>query len=562
MVQLRALRHRSYPVLVMISAGCATVPAIASPSVFSNAPSLVQVANHVSNALVVSLAASVSLLDMGERTHQATVTSAAASQPSSASLLQSSSSTQIPAANNSAAPQSTTADRDLVCSVAIASLPLPSETTITAIGVRFLDGTGNVTDANGNLRLGRTPVDYICQNLQVPVGELFRDDRARQDLRHLHALGIFSYVDFVTETHPDGGVRLLYRVQEGATNSFSLAGGADEVSGYYGGVSYRQQLGIATRVEVGGQYGTRGHLQLSGSFFTPPLGDGTLGYRVYGFNRYTLSSVFDDQIPLANGDAVRINRLSTGVSLLHWFGDWQGEVGIAFNAISTRDGSHRIFATDALGNPLSFSGTGLDDLLTVQAKVTIDQRDNPSNPGYGGILTLSSEQSIPLTRGNIWGNRLLANYVYYWALSELRPDRLQATLAFNLQAGTVIGDLPPYLAFVAGGSESVRGYDFGAIGSGRSFLLTSVEYRFPLLEMAILEQTIPLGGVLFTDFASDLGSSRAVLGEPGVIRNKPGSGFGFGVGVRAGSPFGLLRTDVGISDQGEVRVNFSFGQRF
>ncbi|MCS6812085.1 MAG: BamA/TamA family outer membrane protein, partial [Cyanobacteria bacterium] len=442
--------------VILITAGYATVPAIASPPAFPNSPSLAQIANRTSNALVVSLAASVSLRAVGDRSQQATVSSVAASQLSPAALLQTASPTQAPPFAPSTTPRSTVTDRDLACSASPVSSLSPSETTVMRIGVRFLDGAGSVTDANGNLRLGRTPVDYICRNLRVSVGEPFRDDQARQDLRHLYALGIFSYVDFVTEANPDGGVHLLYRLQEGATNSFSLAGGADEVSGYYGGVSYRQQLGIASQIEVGGQYGTRGHLQLSGSFFTPPLGDGTLGYRVYGFNRYTLSSVFDEQIPLANGDAVRINRLSAGASLLHWFGDWQGEIGIAFNAISTRDGSNRIFATDALGNPLSFSGTGLDDLLTVQAKVTIDQRDNPSNPVYGGILTLSSEQSIPLARGNMLGNRLLANYVYYWALSDPRPDRLQATLAFKVQAGTVVGDLPPYLAFVAGGPESVR----------------------------------------------------------------------------------------------------------
>ncbi len=357
-------------------------------------------------------------------------------------------------------------------------------------------------------------------------------------------------------------MQLLYYVQEGAANSLSVAGGSDEVSGYYAGLGYRQQIGSATQAEASIQYGTRGHLQLGASVFTPPLGDGTLGYRIYGFNRYTLSSVFDEAIRLPNGDKVHINRLSTGVSLLHWLGDWQGELGVAFNAISTRDASDRIFATDVQGNPLSFSGTGLDDILTLNASVTYDQRDNPSNPIYGGILRLSSEQSIPLARGNILGNRLQATYTYYWALGDPRADRLQETLAFNIQAGTVIGDLPPYLAFVTGGPESVRGYDFGAISSSRSFLLTSAEYRFPLTAISIFEQTIPIGAVLFVDFASDLGSARAVLGEPGVIRGKPGTGFGTGIGLRALSPFGLLRTDLGISDRGEVRVNFSFGQRF
>jgi outer membrane protein insertion porin family len=539
--------------------------AIAAPVDSTNTTLLLEMGDRAGLMLVSSVAESLPLMTVGDRTGTAMIDRSTTPQPSQANLLQPSpQSKPTPLIQDSSVTlAATVTETSLTCPH---SPPLvmgtPSSAIVSAIGIRFRDGAGKVTDEAGNLRQGRTPVDYICRNLRVRVGDVFQDDRARQDLRYLYGLGIFDRVTFITEPDGQGGLRLLYQVQEGATNSFSLAGGSDEVSGYYAGFGYRQQLGIATQAQASIQYGTRGHLQLSGSVFTPPLGDGTPGYRVYGFNRYTLSTVFDDTILLSNGDKVHINRLSTGASVLNWFGDWQGELGIAFNAISTRDASNRIFATDVQGNPLSFSGTGLDDLLTLNASLTIDQRDNPSDPVYGGILKLSSEQSIPLARGNILGNRLLANYTYYWALSDPRPDRLQETLAFNVQVGTVIGDLPPYLAFVAGGPESVRGYDFGAIGSGRSFFLTSVEYRFPVTELTVFEQAIPIGGVLFTDFASDLGSGRAVLGEPGVIRGKPGSGFGYGVGLRALSPFGLLRTDVGISDRGEVRVNFSFGQRF
>lgn len=53
-----------------------------------------------------------------------------------------------------------------------------------------------------------------------------------------------------------------------------------------------------------------------------------------------------------------------------------------------------------------------------------------------------------------------------------------------------------------------------------------------------------------------------MLGEPGVLRDKPGSGFGYGLGLRLNSPFGLIRGDLGISDQGEVRFEVTTGQRF
>jgi outer membrane protein insertion porin family len=71
-----------------------------------------------------------------------------------------------------------------------------------------------------------------------------------------------------------------------------------------------------------------------------------------------------------------------------------------------------------------------------------------------------------------------------------------------------------------------------------------------------------VGGTVFADFASDLGSGDTVLGEPASVRGKPGNGFGYGVGVRLDSPIGLIRADFGINDQGYSRLQLGIGQRF
>ncbi len=92
----------------------------------------------------------------------------------------------------------------------------------------------------------------------------------------------------------------------------------------------------------------------------------------------------------------------------------------------------------------------------------------------------------------------------------------------------MLGDLPPYEAFSLGGSNSVRGYDEGDIGSGRSFLQGTAEYRFPLFSV--------VGGALFADYATDLGSGSSVPGDPAGVRGKPGNGLGYGLGVRVNSP--------------------------
>src|SRR4028119_2533248 len=99
----------------------------------------------------------------------------------------------------------------------------------------------------------------------------------------------------------------------------------------------------------------------------------------------------------------------------------------------------------------------------------LDRRDNPFNPTRGSILSLSTEQSIPLGRGNLVSNHLLANYIQYvpvTLLGRFESEALPEMLAFNLQAGTVIGDLPPTEAFRLGGRNSVRAYDSGGCGGG------------------------------------------------------------------------------------------------
>ena len=101
---------------------------------------------------------------------------------------------------------------------------------------------------------------------------------------------------------------------------------------------------------------------------------------------------------------------------------------------------------------------------------------------------------------------------------------------------------------------SVRGYEEGDVGTGQSYLQASIEYRFPLFSF--------LGGALFLDAGTDLGTGDNVPGSPGPDRGKPGSGFGYGAGVRVQTPLGPIRVDYGFSDQGDGRLHFGIGERF
>lgn len=45
-----------------------------------------------------------------------------------------------------------------------------------------------------------------------------------------------------------------------------------------------------------------------------------------------------------------------------------------------------------------------------------------------------------------------------------------------------MGDLPPYEAFPIGGTNSVRGYSEGGVGSGRNYAAGTAEFHFPLIK--------------------------------------------------------------------------------
>lgn len=51
----------------------------------------------------------------------------------------------------------------------------------------------------------------------------------------------------------------------------------------------------------------------------------------------------------------------------------------------------------------------------------------------------------------------------------------------SLSSGHVVGNFPPHEAFTIGGTNSVRGYEEGSVGSGRSYAVGSGEISFPMV---------------------------------------------------------------------------------
>ncbi|MBE9190020.1 BamA/TamA family outer membrane protein [Gloeocapsopsis crepidinum LEGE 06123] len=431
-----------------------------------------------------------------------------------------------------------------------------AEGVVSDVRFRFSDEDGRFVDDKGKLIQGRTQPDFLRRELSVKPGQVFREETVKQDLQQLYQLGLFQSVRVALEGDATK-VDVIYDLTETPARAANLGGGYNDDSGLFATVSYKDFNFSGINDSIGADVQiSRRDIQFETNFTSPyrESNPDRFGYQLNAFRRRGISQTFDGEVSLPNDDRPREGQFGTSVTLQRPIDDWQASMGLNYKRTSIRDRAGNISPEDELGNPLTLSGTGIDDLTTISFAATKDFRNNLVNPTEGSVLSLNAEQSIPIGQGAISMSRLWANYSQYVPVDLIGGKDDPEVFAFNVQGGTTIGDLPPYEAFNLGGLNSVRGYGSGEVGSGRSFVLASAEYRFPILDF--------LGGVVFADFASDLGSGDTVLGEPAVVRDKPGSGFGYGAGVRVNSPIGLIRADFGFNDQGESRLQFGFGHRF
>ncbi|MFB2938002.1 BamA/TamA family outer membrane protein [Aerosakkonemataceae cyanobacterium BLCC-F154] len=443
-----------------------------------------------------------------------------------------------------------------------------AEGVVEDIQVQFLNREGETVDAEGRPIRGRTRPYIITRELATKPGTVFNRNEIQRDLQRVFGLGLFD--DVKLSLNPGENPRqVTVQVNVRERNSGSIAAGAgfSSAAGLFGTASYQQQnlFGRNQKVGLEVQLGQREFL--FDVRFTDPWIAGDpyrTSYTVNLFRRRSISLIFDGgdpDIELPNGDRPRILRLGGGVTFNRPLSrnplassDWVASLGLQYQNISIRDSDGELSPRDERGNDLSFSGEGKDDLITVQLGAVRDKRNNPLRTTQGSLFRIGLEQSVPLGQGNILMTRLRGSYSYFIPVRFTNFTEGPQALAFNIQGGTILGDLPPYEAFSLGGVNSVRGYDEGELGSGRSYFQATAEYRFPVFSV--------IGGVLFVDFGTDLGTAGDVPGRPAEIRNKPGTGFGYGVGVRIQSPLGPIRIDYGFNDEGDSRFQFGIGERF
>ncbi len=446
-----------------------------------------------------------------------------------------------------------------------------AEGLIEDVQVRFLTKDGSAIDENKKPITGTTRPFIVTREAELKPGKTFNRMTAEKDLRRIYGLGLFDdvRVSFTPGTDP-AKVVLQLNVIERKTASILAGGGISSTNGLFGSVSFNQQNlgGNAQKLGAEVQLGTR-DLLFDVNFSDPWIATdpNRTSYNINAFQRRSQSLVFDGGptpvfISGTTTDVPRVLRQGGGVTFSRPlngdpFSDsaWRGSLGVQYQRVSIRDaGGGAIVPQDNLGNDLSFSRTGQDDLLMVQLGLTQDLRNSFVEPTQGSLLKLGVDQSVPVGIGSINMTRARASFTQYIPAKLVNFTPGSQALLLNVQGGTILGDLPPYEAFSLGGTTSVRGYEDGGLGSGRSYVQATAEYRFPLVSI--------VGIGVFADYGSDLGSANSVPGNPAGVRGKPGSGLGYGAGLRINSPIGPIRIDYAINSLREGRIQFGIGERF
>ncbi|XP_052203740.1 outer envelope protein 80, chloroplastic [Diospyros lotus] len=420
-----------------------------------------------------------------------------------------------------------------------------SEAEVNNISIRFLDRkTGEPT-------VGKTKPETILRQLTTKKGQVYSMLQGKRDVDTVLTMGIMEDVSIVPQPAGDTGkVDLTMNVVERVSGGFSAGGGISSgitsgpLSGLIGSFAYshRNVFGRNQKLNVSLERG-----QIDSIFrinYTDPW--------IEGDDKRTSRSVMiqNSRMPgtLVHGNqpdnsSLTISRVTAGIEFSRPFRPkWSGTAGLIFQHAGARDDKGNPIIKDFFSSPLTSSGNTHDDTLLAKFECVYTGSGDPGS----SMFVFNMEQGLPVLPEWLFFNRVNAR-------ARKGLDIGPARFLLSVSGGHVVGNFSPHEAFAIGGTNSVRGYEEGAVGSGRSYAVGSGEIAFPLLG--------PLEGAIFADYGTDLGSGPTVPGDPAGARLKPGSGYGYGVGIRVDSPLGPLRLEYAFNDRKTGRFHFGVGLR-
>jgi outer membrane protein insertion porin family len=445
---------------------------------------------------------------------------------------------------------------------------LAKVTNITDLpnGTVQLDMGEGVIDSIKVVGNRKTKDFVITRNLVLKEGDAYNEETMTNDLKRLYSLQAFDDVRRTitpSAENPDH-YDVVVEIDEKRSGAFSLGGGIDTVTGFFGSAGYSDPnflgRGENFNVQFGVGSGVLGRddrtqadartYQFDAGWSTPYLAgsDNAFGVNLFGRDLGSFN------VPLALerriGGGANISRA------IEKYDNVSASLGLKVENVNLREGADQsdlnfFGISNALRQrQLEQDGT----FISLGPTVAFDTRDNRFEPTTGWFNSASLGGTLGLSADS-YGTASL-NLRKYFKLNDY------ITLALNGQGGAgLFNDIPDFNAYRLGGVYSIRGYQEGGLGVGSGYALGTAEVRSKIPLFGKMKDVKFFDSVRVAAFA-DTGT---LFNESEIndVFGRRGYGSSVGAGLRMTIPgLGPLRFDYAVplvTTRSDYRQNFSFG---
>ena len=410
--------------------------------------------------------------------------------------------------------------------------------------------------------LKRLHENVVRRRLLLHTGEQFNAsavERARADLSSLQAFSAVS-VDVGSKVDESGGVPITFRLRERPRHAINLAGAYSTDLGASGTVGWSDrdltgrgdQLSLSTQLlNVGGNSTAGLGYDATIKYSLPDFGhrDQALQFELREIKQYL--DAYDQTATIAGVTLVRkIDRewtVSGGLSAVN------EKIIQVVNTCGPSTPAYPLPSCLELGVPdpqnkiLAKTDIYFYTLIQVPLTVAYDSTelasplDDPTR-GMRDSLNITPTHSLGTNSATFLIDQL--KFAAYFDLDHLLPTSpgrsvLAARALVGVAQGTGVSSLPPDQRFYGGGSASIRGYPYQAVGQyfphtgypvgGTALVAAGLEYRQRFGQN--------FGAALFVD-AGQVSNQLNLLPSTAFV--------GIGTGVRYYTPIGPIRLDVAV----------------
>jgi len=418
--------------------------------------------------------------------------------------------------------------------------------------------------------LQRIHESVLRKRLLLHTGDRFRPsaiDRARKDLLSLNVFGQVS-VQIGTEADATGGVPITFKIRERLRHAVTLNAAFSSDLGGSGGATWtdRNVFGNAEQLSVSASVINLGGSDTDGAGY-----DASVKYLIPEFGHRDQSLQFAITALKQSLQAYDQTSRTASVTLARKLSSvWTVSAGLSTTDDHITQGAIYNYTLVALPLSVAYDSTNLASPL--------------EDPTHGYRASVGLTPTVAIGHPNSTFLIAQAKASTYFDLHKLfGEDTGRTVLALRALAGQALGasefSLPPDQRFYGGGSGTIRGYAYQAVGP----LFPELPPTIPPNPAGALAG-YPIGGTAITTgsvelrqrFGANWGAAAFI--DAGQVSAKlkflPDElRIGFGVGVRYYTPIGPIRVDVAVPTQrhandvspqedGVFQVYIGLGQAF